>query len=98
MYVDDDSDVVHNKDPEALRNLIETEASNSASWLKDNRLCVAADKSKLLILGTNQFKLSKELSELTIEVDEEIIVETPSEKTGVVLNNDLTWKTHLYGY
>ena len=31
VYVDDDSDVVHNKDPEALRNLIETEASNSAS-------------------------------------------------------------------
>ena len=35
VYVDDDSDVVHEKDPEALRDLIEVEACNSASWLSD---------------------------------------------------------------
>ena len=53
VYVDDDSDTVHSKDPEEIINLIEQEAGNSAKWLNDNRLCVSADKSKLLIVGTN---------------------------------------------
>ena len=98
VYVDDDSDCVHAKDPEVLRNLIEQEAGNSASWLKDNRLCVAGDKSKLMIIGTRKLRLSKELTEMSIKVDGKDIKETPSEKLlGVVLNNELTWKNHLYG-
>ena len=98
VYVDDDSDVVHEKDPEALRDLIEVEACNSASWLRDNRLCVAADKSKLLVIGSKQLKSAKEISEMVREVEGQVIEESPSEKLlGVVLGNDLTWKTHLYG-
>ena len=98
VYVDDDSDVVHDKDPETLRSVIEAEACNSASWLMDNRLCVAADKSKLLIIGTRQLKASKEISEMEINVEGQVIKESISEKLlGVVLDNDLSWKTHLYG-
>ena len=70
--MDDDSDVVHSKDPEVLRRLIESEANNSASWLKDNRLCVAADKSKLVIAGSMQLRTSKELSATTIDIDGDI--------------------------
>ena len=98
VYVDDDSDIVHHKDPATLRTLIEREARNSASWLRDNRLCVAADKSKLLICGTKQLKASKEPIEMKIEVEGETIEESEGEKLlGVVLNNQLTWKNHLYG-
>ena len=98
VYVDDDSYTVHAKDEELLRNLIEKEAGNSAEWLKDNRLCVAGDKSKLLVLGTKQLRASKLTQEAKIVVDEKEIVETPSEKLlGVVINNELTWKNHLYG-
>ena len=46
VYVDDDSDIVSNKDPEHLRESIEQEAGNSAQWLKDNRLCVAGEKKQ----------------------------------------------------
>ena len=51
VYVDDDSDTVHSKDPVILRNIIEQEAENSANWLADNRLCVAGERSKLLVIG-----------------------------------------------
>ena len=54
VYVDDDSDTVSAKDPGVLKNLIEHEAGNSASWLKHNRLCVAGDKSKLIVIGTKK--------------------------------------------
>ena len=37
-------------------------------------------------------------NKLAIVVDQDIIEETTSEKLlGVVVNNNLTWKEHLYG-
>ena len=98
VYVDDDSDTVHSKDPEELINLIEQEAGNSAKWLNDNRLCVSADKSKLLIIGTKQLRASKITCEAKIVIGDKEVTETASEKLlGVVINNELTWKNHLYG-
>ena len=64
MYVDDDSDSVHNVDPGMLRDLIEQEAMNSATWLTDNRLCVAGGKSKLMLIGTDKLRFQKITSEM----------------------------------
>ena len=99
VYVDDDSDSVHDADPVILRNLIQQESENSADWLSDNRLCVAGDKTKLLVIGTRQLRNQKlNDTEMKITVDGQEVVETGSEKLlGVVLNNELTWKAHLYG-
>ena len=99
VYVDDDSDCVRDKEQGALKGKIEKEAGNSAQWLKDNRLCVAGEKSKLLILGTSEMKRSRITnSEVKIVVDGKEIVESSSEKLlGVVINNQLSWKNHLYG-
>ena len=59
---------------------------------------MAAHKSKLLIIGTKQLKASKQISEMKINVEGQVIQESTSEKLlGVVLDNDQTWKTHLYG-
>ena len=98
VYVDDDSDTVHASDPQVLTQLIETEANNSADWMKDNRLCVSAGKSKLLIIGTKKLKTTKDIPETKIVVDEKEITATKSEKLlGVVVNDELTWKNHLHG-
>ena len=98
VYVDDNSDTVSAKDPVVLRNSIECEAGNSAQWLKDNRLCVAGDKSKLLVIGTRKLRSSKIIEKAKIKVDNKEIIETDSERLlGVVVNNELTWKSHLYG-
>ena len=98
VYVDDDSDTVHSADPVQLQNLIHQEAGNSASWLNDNRLCVAGEKSKLLIIGTKQLRNQKLFQKIKINVEGKEIIETDSEKLlGVVINNELTWKNHLHG-
>ena len=62
-------------------------------------MCVAADKIKLLVIGTQQLKATKVSQEqISITVDGEKIEESCSEKLlGLVLNNQLTWKNHLYG-
>ena len=91
VYVDDDSDTVHAAEPEQLKNLIQKEAENSAMWLSDNGLCVAGDKSKLLVVGTRQRRKQKLNNKMSINVGGQEIVETESEKLlGVVINNELT--------
>ena len=99
VYVDDDTDFVKDKDPANLKTKIQAEAENSAQWLRDNRLCVAGEKTKLLVLATAEQRASKVLDgDMKIHVDGKEVVETSSEKLlGVVLNNHLTWKNHLYG-
>ena len=49
VYVDDDTDNVHDGDPDNLVAKLQVEVQETVNWLKDNRMCVAGDKSKLLI-------------------------------------------------
>ena len=99
LFVDDDTDVVSDKDPDSLIVKIQHEADLSCSWLKDNRMVVAGEKSKLLIVGTRGLKKNK-LGQrtLSIMVDGKRVEESPSEKLlGVIVNNHMTWHEHLYG-
>ena len=89
---------IHNaQNPEDLVEKLQREVNNCVNWLKDNRLCVAGDKSKILIVSTKQLRRTRLRNKLAIVVDQDIIEETNSEKLlGVVVNNNLTWKEHLY--
>ena len=89
LFVDDDTDCVSESDPSLLMEKIQKEAENSCDWLTDNIMCVAKDKSKLVILGTRELRKRKlGDSTLKIVVDGKEISETRSEKLlGVVLNN-----------
>ena len=62
-------------------------------------MVVAGEKSKLLIIGTSEMRATKQLRDnMKILVDGKEIIESSSEKLlGLVLNNRLTWKNHLYG-
>ena len=53
IFVDDDTDSISAKNPEELVEKLQREVNNSVNWLKDNILCVAGDKSKILIVSTN---------------------------------------------
>ena len=100
VFVDDDTDSVCDSDPESLKSKIQTEARKSAQWLKDNRMVVAADKSKLIVAGTPQLRSSKLTGEnkMSIIVDDETIHESNSERLlGLVISNQLSWKDYLYG-
>ena len=97
-YVDDDTDCVSDPDPEVLKEKITREAGNSVQWLQDNRLCVAADKSKLLVTGTQQLRSAKVNTDISVVVNGETLEESSSERLlGLVINNQLSWKNYLYG-
>ena len=58
---------------------------------------MAGSKSKFLMIGTNQLRKSRIDKEFKISVDDQEISETSSEKLlGVIVNNTLTWKNHLF--
>ena len=99
MFVDDNTDCVSCEDPAELVNSIQSEANRSCDWLRDNNMCVAGHKSKLIVVGTSALKnnqLGNE--EISISVDGQQIKESPSERLlGVVINNKMTWNDHIYG-
>ena len=98
VYVDDDTDNIHDGDPDNLAAKLQVEVQETVNWLKDNRMCVAGDKSKLLIVGTRELRASRLQNEIAITVDGNEITESTSEKLlGVTVNNMMTWKEHLYG-
>ena len=59
VYLDDDTDSVHDGHPDQLMEKLQREVNNTVSWLKDNRLCVAGDKSKLLVIGHPELRKAR---------------------------------------
>ena len=57
---------------------LQYEVQKSVNWLKDNRMCVAGDKSKLFILGTRELRATKLCNEITLKVDGSEISESKS--------------------
>ena len=86
LFVDDDTDCVSDADPVRLIVKMQQEADNSCDWLSDNRMCVAGQKPKLLIIGTKQ------------KCEGKLVEETMSEKLlGITMNNKMTWREHFHG-
>ena len=85
-------------DIETVKEKIQEEAGKSALWLKDNQLCVSGQKSKLLVVATNQLRRSNVPFKISIEIDSKEVNETSCERLlGILVRNDLGWKGHLYG-
>ena len=98
VFIDDDTDNVAAADIEMVKEMIQEEAGKSALWLKDNQLCVSGQKSKLLVVATNQLRRSKVPFKISIEIDGKEVNETSCERLlGILVSNDLGWKGHLYG-
>ena len=55
VYVDDNTDIACDSDPNTRQSKIQKKADDSSKWLKDKRMCVAGAKSKLLIVDCKQF-------------------------------------------
>ena len=98
VFIDDETDNVAAAEIEILKEKIQEEAGNSELWLKDNQLCVSGEKSKLMVVATNQLRRSKVPYKVSIEIDGKEVPETNSERLlGIVTSNDFSWKGHLYG-
>ena len=101
LFADDDTDNVKDSDPDSLQTKIQNEALRSTDWVADNRMVCAGDKTKLLIIGTKQLRLSKLTSQnklISVNVCNNHVESCHSEKLlGLIVNEEMSWKDHLYG-
>ena len=99
LYADDDTDTVHNRDTEELKEKIQREADRSTDWVADNRMVCSGSKTKLLILGTSQLRKSLlKGSNISISVCGSTVQDSKSERLlGLTVNNQLTWSEYLHG-
>ena len=80
---------------------IQNDSDKVIKYFNDNDLVTSSDKTKLLIIGTPRnslIKLDSQNIKLQVTVNNDVKDETESEKLlGVIVNNCLNWKSHLYG-
>ena len=80
--------------PIQLKEQIQLNADCSAFWLCYNRMCLAGEKSKLMIIGTQKLSNQKLSEPMQIKVDN---LELAEKLMWVVKYNKLTWHEHLHG-
>ena len=101
LYVDDDTDNISDENINNLEERIQRQATKSTQWIRDNNMVCSGDKTKLLIIATREQRNRKILplnKKVKITVAGEEVEESTDEKLlGVIISNDMTWKTHLYG-
>ena len=81
-----------------MEELIQKEASDMSGWITDKRLSVAPSKSKFMMVGPDRTRKSGNWGLVKVEVENEHIEQTRSEKLlGMLLNHNMTWSSHLHG-
>ena len=102
VYADDNTPTVANADPNRLINKTQTIANNITEWFHQNDMVVSGEKTKLLLIGTRMNRKLKvedqEDLDTSLMIEGEAVEPTKSEKLlGILVNDSLTWKNHLYG-
>ena len=101
VYADDNTPSTADQDPHVLQGKVQDVADTVSNWFKVNDMVVSGDKTKLMIMTTAANRASKITSTNTsfqVSVCGDVKGETKNEKLlGLVVNNQLNWKNHLYG-
>ena len=99
LYADDDTENVTDKNADELQEKLQKQAESSVQWIRDNKMLVSGDKTKLLVIGNRALKLSKlEDRVLKVKVGDNTVEETKDEKLlGILMSNNYSWNSHLYG-
>ena len=95
-YVDDSTYSYSSSDPATLSATLSEQYKKLAEYMGDNKLVVNADKTHLIVMGTERFSAEKPL--VQIIAGNEVIKPTPTEKLlGLNIHQSLKWKEHVLG-
>ena len=101
VFADDNSPMTSHEDPATLQRNIQGDGTIVTEWFRKNDISCSGEKTKLLFSGTKENRANKIIAKdfsPTINIGGDAIEESTSEKIlGVVINNTITWKNHLYG-
>ena len=98
LYADDDTDNISAPSIDILQRRVQREADLSTSWVRDNNLVCAPDKTKLMVMNPPG-QINRENDQLLeIQVCGMTVSETTNEKLlGIGISSNMTWHNYLFG-
>ena len=101
VFADDNTPTSSHELLETLMERMQSNCNEVTSWFSKNKMVCSGDKTKLLIVCTkaNRYhNIDKHIFVPQLQICGKTITESKSEKLlGILINNTITWKTHLYG-
>ena len=93
LFADDTNLFFSNKDPLKLTEIINNEIAKFAQWLVVNKLTLNVDKTKLIVFKPRQKRVSVEIR---IKLNNRVIEQVKETVfLGIILDEQLTWKSHV---
>ena len=93
-FADDTNLLYHHKNPKVLRKHMNSDLKLLYNWLCANRLSLNVSKTEFIIFRPPKLTLS---SRITLTLNRTTIFESTKIKyLGVILDNKLTWKHHIF--
>ena len=93
-FADDTNLVYHHKNPKLLRKHMNKDLQSLFNWLCANRLSLNVSKTEFIIFRPPKGKL---LNRVTLSLNGTKLFESTKIKyLGVILDNKLTWKHHIF--
>ena len=85
------------KEINELLTRAEERAKDTVEWLLDNGMVLSLHKSMVIVQATKELRRAKGVpTSMSINVNGQILKSVQSAKLlGVVLNQDMTWESHL---
>ena len=98
LFADDATETAHGTDVKSVEAQLQTKSGKVDDWCLDNNMVLGIDKTKCMLMGSQQKLRSIENSDkcLNIEVQGQKIEQVTSEKLlGVQIDNSLTWNDQI---
>ena len=94
-YADDTSTSCHGKSQEEVMVKLEEDSKNILQFMASNGL--VANESKTVFMMINSKKSREEQLRKIMICNSEVTESTSSKLIGMIIDNDLKWKGHIYG-
>ena len=96
MYADDTTLYVSGTSFNEIQTMLQEDVNSLSQWIKDNKLTLNVDKTKLMIIGSKQRLRSCENTSINIFYDGNPIERCTKIKClGVIIDENILWHNHV---
>ena len=96
IFADDTTIYTADKSITTIQNDLNIDLHNVLSWCSENKMCINADKTKSMIICTQQKRRHINISDFKLSLGADILTITDREKLlGMNINHNLDWSDHI---
>ena len=96
IFADDTTTTVKAKDVQTVNDYLQKESDNIEKWCIDNKMVINIEKTKSMLIASNQKLRNTSEPDLNIKIQGKRITSVTEEKLlGIQIDNKLTWKEQI---